>query len=87
MANAGPNTNGMHNCIFVNMQGSQFFITFVACPWLDGRHTVFGEVTEGKELLQKLEAVGTSSGRPTASISIVDCGQLNKDAEVKEIKE
>ena len=48
MANAGPNTNG-----------SQFFITFVACPWLDGKHTVFGEAIEGHELIKKLESLGS----------------------------
>ena len=57
MANSGPNTNG-----------SQFFITFAATPWLDGHHTVFGKVIEGMEILDKIEKVGTQQGNPTKSI-------------------
>ncbi len=51
MANAGPNTNG-----------SQFFlVTTEAAPWLDGKHTVFGQVTDGMDVLDKLEALPTDA--------------------------
>jgi cyclophilin family peptidyl-prolyl cis-trans isomerase len=51
MANAGPGTDG-----------SQFFLTFEPTPWLDGKHTIFGEVVEGKETLAALAAAGSQSG-------------------------
>jgi cyclophilin family peptidyl-prolyl cis-trans isomerase len=61
MANAGPNTNG-----------SQFFIvTAEACPWLDGKHTVFGRVTQGLEVVDELEGLPTDGAdRPTEPIGI-----------------
>ena len=62
MANAGPNTNG-----------SQFFITTAETHWLDGRHVVFGRVREGKEVVKKIEAVGSSSGAPSKKATIVSC--------------
>ena len=65
MANAGPNTNG-----------SQFFITFAATPWLDGRHTVFGEVLEGEDIVKALEAIGSSSGKTSKKAVIADSGIL-----------
>jgi len=56
--------------------GSQFFITTVKTPWLDGRHVVFGKVLEGEELVKKVEAQGTNSGTPKSKVSIVDSGEL-----------
>jgi cyclophilin family peptidyl-prolyl cis-trans isomerase len=61
MANAGPNTNG-----------SQFFVvTADACPWLDGKHTVFGRVTSGMEVVDAIEQVETGPGdKPREEVRI-----------------
>jgi len=65
MANAGPNTNG-----------SQFFLCTVKTAWLDGKHVVFGRVTQGMDIVKTMEAQGSQSGQTKADVVIADCGQL-----------
>jgi len=59
MANAGPGTDG-----------SQFFLTFEATPWLDMKHTMFGEVVEGMGTVKELEKYGSQQGRPSKKLMI-----------------
>lgn len=59
MANAGPGTDG-----------SQFFLTFVETAWLDGKHTVFGEIVEGMDTMQILESKGGPQGEPLEPLAI-----------------
>ena len=60
-----------------NSNGSQFFITLSATPWLDGKHVVFGTVTRGMEIVQLIEGVGDADGNTNQKVKIVDCGQLS----------
>lgn len=68
MANSGKDTNG-----------SQFFMTLKATPWLDGKHVVFGQIVGGIETLKLMEKLGSKDGKTSKRIQVTDCyeGILN----------
>lgn len=75
MANSGPGTNG-----------SQFFVTTVPTPHLDGKHVVFGEVLTGKSIIRKVENLPTQADKPQPDVTISDCGELSSNEPVSEAK-
>jgi len=75
MANAGPNTNG-----------SQFFILFGATPHLNEKHTVYGRIIKGYDVIEMMEANPTASGdKPLKDVKIVSCGELKGEDKLNKL--
>jgi peptidyl-prolyl cis-trans isomerase B (cyclophilin B) len=67
MANSGPNTDG-----------SQFFLTFTATPWLDAKHTIFGQVVKGMDVLKSIEKLGSRNGKTSEEVLLISATILIK---------
>lgn len=76
MSNRGPDTNN-----------SQFFITLANTFWYDNKHVVFGQMIEGKTILEKIEAVGSEDGTPQKKVYIESCGLLSYSKSKNEEKD
>ena len=68
MANAGPNTNG-----------SQFFVTVTDTSWLTGKHTIFGEITEGYDIVEKISKVPTGAGDKPRKDVVLESVTIERD--------
>lgn len=66
----GPGVVSMANTGVAMSESSEFFITFAATKWLDGKHTVIGHVVDGMEAVRALEKHGSRGGKPTESLAI-----------------
>jgi peptidylprolyl isomerase len=88
MANAGPNTNGSQFFIttgalspfspLISLTCPSLPVVAVPCPWLDGKHVVFGQVVDGGDVVKVLDSQGSSSGRTRLEVSIRDCGEIKE---------
>ena len=62
--------------IGLTVPGSQFFICTADTPWLNGKHTVFGKVSNGMDIVRKIESYGNDRGQPSQEVKITACGAL-----------
>ena len=83
MANQGRRNDGSIRAVPVcdvfqgpSTNTSQFFMTLLPCPWLNGKNVIFGRIVEGMDVIKQIETYGTDTGIPTRRILIQECGQL-----------